>query len=243
VVAKLLATRKRGAWGYSTRAPLDSDDTAFGARSLSRLAPAKAEFDLARFRWQKGAQYRTFDWGGHDEITLSPSELANRGVHPEVNLNIAELFGEKRRHEIELGPILEQCVTREGEVRSYFYPSPWYGAYWLLAARRAGARVPSEVAARAERRVLEAKHPHGGWDDDPYSTALAVNALRSAGAKADSYRSAVRYLRETQAADGSWKTERIIWSYVRRPGVVWNAYDSNRTVVTALAAGALADSG
>jgi hypothetical protein len=64
----------------------------------------------------------------------------------------------------------------------------------------------------AKRSLLETQRPDGGWSQtdyrtsDAYATGEAMFALRAAGLATDSrvYRRGVRYLLNTQLADGSW---------------------------------------
>jgi hypothetical protein len=232
---RLLGSCERGAWGYAIGAPPDSDDTALAARTL-RLLEAKAPYDLSRFHCRTKALYRTFPWGGNDDIEVEPSEHGNRGIHPEVNLNIAELFAGEQRDGPSLAPVLEACVARGGAVKSYFYPSDYYGCYWLTAAAAKGAAIPAHTAHAVLEFIAGSQERNGAWSGgDPYATALAAAALSNSRKYDGPRRSALRFLAESQRADGSWSTQSIIWRYEHQAGVVWNAHDSNRVVTTALA--------
>jgi hypothetical protein len=234
-VDRLLASCERGAWGYAIGAPADSDDTALAARTL-RLLGAKAPYDLSRFHCATKALYRTFPWGGSDDIEIEPSERGNRGIHPEVNFNIAELLASEKRNGPSLAPVLEACVARGGAVKSYFYPSDYYGCYWLTAAAAKGGAIPTSVTQKVLEFIAGSQERSGSWSGaDPYATALAALALSFSRKHDGPRRSALRFLAESQRDDGSWSTQSVIWHYEHRAGVVWNARDSNRVVTTALA--------
>jgi hypothetical protein len=81
----------------------------------------------------------------------------------------------------------------------------------LLGAKWAGAET--RVIRRFAERVRRLQRQDGGWaqtrflQSDAYATGTALYALHHAGgvSPADAaYRKGVRYLLETQAADGSW---------------------------------------
>ncbi|MDD9942198.1 MAG: terpene cyclase/mutase family protein [Myxococcales bacterium] len=235
-IEKLRASRQSGTWSYGRGSPVDADDTALAARTLIALGDKSPEYDLSLFRCPHDRLYRTFAWGGSQAVAVEPSTANNAGVHAEVNLNIAELFASQGRQPPSLEPVLEACVTDEGRVRSYFYPSDYYGAYWLFAARAQGAPIPPGIVNKVVRFVTDSQDANGAWSDqDPYQTALAAAALRIVGRSEEQQGLARRFLEESQHNDGSWSTGSDLWRYTHRGGVVWNARDSHRVVTTALA--------
>jgi hypothetical protein len=239
-IEKLVASRQGGTWSYGGGCPVDSDDTALAARALITLGEKSPKYDLSLFRCAHDRVYRTFAWGGNDAIVVEPSPANNSGVHAEVNLNIAELFAGEGREPPDLRPILEACVTPEGRVKSYFYPSDYYGAYWLVAASAKRVAIPAAIVDKVVRFVVESQESTGAWaKGDPYETSLAAATLRTAGRHEEQRRSAGRFLADSQQADGSWSTHSDIWRYAYRPGIVWNARDTHRVVTTALALEAL----
>lgn len=80
---------------------------------------------------------------------------------------------------------------------------------WALASGKA----PHSEVGRAAKALMAEQRADGGWaslprmDSDAYSTGLALQALRQAGAinvKDESYRRGLFYLVSTQKHDGTW---------------------------------------
>jgi hypothetical protein len=90
-------------------------------------------------------------------------------------------------------------------------PRTNYGLAWRLQGL-AWAGQGADAIRNAQRDLLAAQRPDGGWPDlasmesGPYTTGLAMMALQSSGLPVSdaAYQHGVQYLLNTQQEDGSW---------------------------------------
>ena len=96
----------------------------------------------------------------------------------------------------------------------------------LLGLRWAGA--DAAAISRAASRLLEAQRPDGGWaqiptrESDAYATGEALVALNQAGRVApanSTFRRGIRFLLNTQQADGTWEVQTRRTTYQPAPFV------------------------
>jgi squalene-hopene/tetraprenyl-beta-curcumene cyclase len=135
----------------------------------------------------------------------------------------------------------------DGSWKSTWYHGPFYGTWVcvrLLAA--ASARPAATVALNLAREFLwRAQRDDGGWgyadNSDGLNTAFALLALRALGDGFGGARERVaaglEWLRESQSADGSWRSAPFIRMDLGRPtGKVWQTLTyQSRTITTAFA--------
>ncbi|MFH1236194.1 MAG: prenyltransferase/squalene oxidase repeat-containing protein [Parcubacteria group bacterium] len=246
LATRIRLMRREGLWGYTMSAPVDSDDTAFALRLLSilgeKLEPEAYHY-LMRFYNPKQRVFRTFLKGTRDDMPRVPSVSGNLAAHPEVNANILLLLhnlGETLP--VDVNHIVSASQAGDGSLVSYFYPSPYYAAIWLLPLIADKANLKTALH-RVVAHIHEKQNSNGscGASSNAYDTALALNALNAVSIWDEAYRRGVSYLVGEQRSDGSWRSNEVIWRYVAedRPKRVWEAYDNYGVITTSLAVQAI----
>ncbi len=247
--AAIVREQRGQAWGYAPQAPIDVDDTAFALRALRRLGIKDTVTPVFGF-YSRAGSFATFLGGAGAKLTTEPSEANNLEVHPEVNANVYWLLtGTALASYVNLDRLLP-AQAADGSWGAYFYPGPTYGTWMALRALCSAAKLSEPQTIARDRGVaylVGSQAPDGSWgarglSGNAYDTALSMLALEGCGAAPQAVRRGSDWLRRSQGKDGSWSYPGAIWVYRAKdtPRLDWTAYDSARSVTTALAVSALA---
>lgn len=246
-VSRIDAEDRGDVWGYSTKAPIDSDDTAFALRARRQLGMSSGIQGLLKFYIKDSNRFLTFNWleesNRNAKLVFMPNARNNLQVHPEVAANIYNLFVEMGKLEMINSNIIKKSQAPEGYWRSFFYPGKYYSSYMymnLLEKLDGFQSMKDKTIAYIQSR----QNGNGSWrefNDKIYPTTLALNILACRGCFDSRFKAGIEFLLERQLNDGSWETKHPIWKYhyMDSPKVVWTAYDINRVMATALALRAL----
>jgi hypothetical protein len=230
-------------WGYTRDAPMDADDTAFVLRTLRNLGRTVELGGLDVF-FHEGA-FTTFELGPLREPPRLAFEVClknNFRVHPEVLANVYRVLADAGLEWRINESLIRASQAPEGYFHSYFYPSRYY-CTWMTAELLAVTGRLQEVRRRAVQFVAESQHQDGSWGHpgDAYETALALSICRREEINRTQVERAVAFLLANQDSEGSWRTCRPIWAFRHKdePVLMWEAFDTNGMVATALAVNAL----
>lgn len=250
----LLAERVRvesrdGLWSYAPDAhpgAISSDDSAFALRLCGNLGLDVSCARLLEFYREPRTGVRAFTTflnliGSEPHLAFEQSLDDHRQFHPEVNANVFLLLKQAALAKYIDYELITMSQAPEGYWYSYCYPGHYYATYLFLDFIRDNPEL-SGVRERGLSFLLDSQNDNGSWGTpgEPYETALAVNALAVCGAFSGAFERGVAFLLESQEKDGSWASPKVIWEYLERADDLWQAFDSNRVVTTALGLHALA---
>ena len=212
----------------------DTDDTAEVVLALRRAGPKDQAAIDRGLAWLAGMQSKDGGWGAFDAdntrqlVNKLPFCDFGAVIDPpsaDVTAHIVEAFAAEGR--------ATDLVTRRGVVwllRAQERDGSWFGRWGANYVYGTGAVVPALIAAgvkpskpairRAVAWLEEHQNPDGGWGEDLRSyddpalgqgastasqTAWALLALLAAGEHGSAATErGVRWLAQTQRADGSW---------------------------------------
>jgi hypothetical protein len=241
LIARISRLQMSAGWGYSIDAPVDADDTAFALRALLDLGVPVSDSviqsglnSLQEFWDARTGLYRTFLSDVPPRITTVRSFEGNYLAHIEVNANVLGLL---RRILPQSEPKVSEliCAAPHHELASsFYYPGPLYA---LMLLREASLSCLAGKLRTIEESSVNLRRADGSWGGDVVLTAQAVLALR--GEPPHSIDRALRWLALKQRRNGSWRTDREVWSFPAKTGETWQAFDTNGVVSTAYAVRAL----
>jgi squalene-hopene/tetraprenyl-beta-curcumene cyclase len=184
--------------------------------------------------WTTGMQSKDGGWGAFDADNTSqlPGKLPFCDFGEVIDPPSADVTAHVVEMLAHCGRVSEPATQRgiEWLLRNQEPDGSWFGRWGANYVYGTGAVVPALVAAgikpnehairRAVRWLADHQNADGGWGEDlrsyhdsdwagrgestPSQTAWALLALLAAGQRGDTVERGVRYLIDTQRADGGW---------------------------------------
>lgn len=227
----ILSEQRNNLWGYSTYAPLDSDDTSFALQSLILLKNTPSTDALDQFYVPSSNSYATF--------LMSPY-FNNTSL--EVNANIYYLFALLNQHKKINYHLITSMQNEDGSWPTSFYPNVYYSTYKSMKLLCLSNSFPQSIK-KGINYIIRNQHTDGSWGD-AYSTALALNTLFAChDTNEENIKKGIHYLLKEQTDKGYWNTKYAIWTYIYKeyPKEIWDAYDTQHVITTSLALQALSE--
>lgn len=244
ILSRLATEERNGLWGYSAEAPVDSDDTAFVLQTFKKLGTPKSIEKIVDFYDEKEKGFTTFKSNVSVELVFQSSEKNNLHIHPEVNANIYNLLYDSPYVNYINYDLVINSQVPEGYWHSYFYPSNYYSTYQNLKLL-SSSKEYGDIKEKAINFLLNSQNSDGSWGNpgNAYETSLALKSLAVLNISNEQFWRGIEFLLNSQNKDGSWENSIVIWSYVfqQNPLVVWQAFDSNMIISTALSISVLKD--
>ncbi len=206
-IATFLMAQKSPAWSWNywdRSSPLmstlpypdDLDDTFLALSALMQHDPkqldptAMAEIANLLFATESktGGPYRTW------LVDKTPDDVW-RDVDLVVNINIGYFLSLQDVSLPHVDALVAKAI-KQGKIESPYYP-PLLPAVYFLARWYNGDQLDKLCQLVLGRQIL------GAWES-PHVAALAISSLLRLGYSADKLEADVRYVRESQASNGSW---------------------------------------
>lgn len=244
----LRRAKQSGAYGYAPGIPVDADVTAFALRTLillnqkitlEQMVESLAPFEYYQHSSGNFPAWTTFENTPNYSLqwtTLHTGDQSVIGLHPEVYLNVLNLF--KGQPEAIDNNLLDNLLDNNQLNSSYHYPSKIY-SLWQASDLFRDTRREQQI----DKEILQKKLSNGIWSDidDGWSahqeTSLAVLSLSQHAIKSSSLQAAIQYIVDNQLPDGSWAGSRL-WNYYpfqKNGSGLWYAVDQSNCVATSIA--------
>jgi hypothetical protein len=243
LVARLLASRSRGAWDYSGKSGVDADTTASAIRALDRLGEDVSLDSLKLFYNPKYKLFNTFAHPSDNlDLQLPPqSATKHLGSHPCVLANVCLLLQERGQLSHLSHDLLRRLQKPDGNWFSYFYPSPYYSTRLfteLLTALGEDYRGYLRATANA---LIACTPPESATQTAEITISLMYlqKVMQSDERIAAKLKMLLPSILASQLDDGSWPGE-TIWEFLDRSRpLMATAFDHFRVRSTALCVRAL----
>lgn len=244
ILSQLVTEERNGLWGYSLEAPVDSDDTAFALQTFKKMGAPKSIEKIFDFYKEREKGFTTFKSNVSAELVFQSSEKNNLHVHPEVNANIYNLLYDSPYANYINYDMVITSQAPEGYWYSYFYPSIYYSTYQNLKLLSLSGEY-KDITEKAVNFLLNSQNNDGSWGKpgNAFDTSLALKSLASLNISNEEFWKGIEFLLNSQNKNGSWKNPTVIWNYIFRqnPLIIWQAFDNNMIISTAVSISALKD--
>lgn len=257
-LTRIISEKYEDQWGYSPRGYykqegenpffVDADDTSFALRTLRSLNIYHSNDILLEYlsSFQHNnkslSAFTTFKFKQPGRQLVNKTSFDNNAhIHAEVNANVYHVLLDSHNDKLINFELVKLAQKEDGSWSSYFYPNPYYSTWQFMSLLTKMNQTNNLCFSSGLSFLANSQAPDGSWGTipDAYYSALALKTLALSSSYSSEKEKALDFLLSYQKADGAWNTHEKIWTFHDADDDIWQAYDSNNVICTAMCIDAL----